>query len=177
MRGEDISRWIGRFPENGSPPHARGRLTNVDFALFEEQDHPRMRGEDAFGSTIVIESSGSPPHARGRHSIEEYVEANRRITPACAGKTDTPAFNEFAYLDHPRMRGEDVDCRRQSQHDPGSPRMRGEDFGLGTPRASGPGSPPHARGRPAHAVCGPGPVRITPACAGKTNENPRETSP
>ena len=69
---------------------------------------PRMRGEDGTVLAYHVIQSGSPPHARGRHAALPRSTGTPRITPACAGKTDslndTPAFNE----DHPRMRGEDA---------------------------------------------------------------------
>ena len=91
---------------------------------------------------------GSPPHARGRPLGDVAQRAYARITPACAGKTLAERTIALTIEDHPRMRGEDWFMR----------------FAI----CPGDGSPPHARGRPPifrqeHAT-----LRITPACAGKT---------
>ena len=107
MRGEDASDEFKPAIESGSPPHARGRpdprrrperrrritpacagKTSRRQTRFRgNQDHPRMRGEDAVIRSRRDRNRGSPPHARGRHyglGIK-YMEGG--ITPACAGKT------------------------------------------------------------------------------------------
>ena len=50
-------------------------------------DHPRMRGEDFDVREVAVDALGSPPHARGKPVAEVELGRNRRITPACAGKT------------------------------------------------------------------------------------------
>ena len=128
-----------------------------------------MRGEDKYCKIVSYEQCGSPPHARGRHherllreghagitpacAGKTLVEHNfdfglERITPACAGKTFTDVWRRNDSQDHPRMRGED------------GPRLGVSDGVLG--------SPPHARGRQESSFTGGSPLRITPACAGKT---------
>ena len=168
MRGEDTYITSTRSPENGSPPHARGRLLAVTHpdkqtgitpacagktsprvpARRWRRDHPRMRGEDGKISAGKSDISGSPPHARGR--LNRWLGGMPKdwITPACAGKTFVNWVSDCTVPDHPRMRGEDL-CLMLFR----------------MPRA---GSPPHARGRRAvehdRRVDG----GITPACAGKT---------
>ena len=74
-----------------------------------------------------------------------------RITPACAGKTKINITGNATGRDHPRM------CGKDGSNEP--------------PVSTQPGSPPHVRERlfiGALSLCG---VRITPACAGKTNEH------
>ena len=86
MRGEDTCDTKIKFPENGSPPHARGRLIarlrvalepgitpacagktrNVVATFWDLWDHPRMRGEDLATAEALVADVGSPPHARGR---------------------------------------------------------------------------------------------------------------
>ena len=131
MRGED---WPSarRWPRGpGSPPHARGRLPYQEIVVNPERitpacagktakifrrlksrkDHPRMRGEDAERRLLLECQRGSPPHARGRHLPRGCQVRRVWITPACAGKTsDWKSATDMA-KDHPRMRGEDVDCR------------------------------------------------------------------
>ena len=45
LRGEYL---VGNYIVSrliGSPPLARGVLTDIDFSIIEEWDHPRLRGE------------------------------------------------------------------------------------------------------------------------------------
>ena len=128
MRGEDTYITSIRSPENGSPPHARGRLDDPEGVYGSREDHPRMRGEDEFEHSLLERVAGSPPHARGRQARPSTPCSPSWITPACAGKTSRPSLPASKAQDHPRMRGEDVNvefaCRIVD------------------------GSPPHARGRP-----------------------------
>ena len=110
-----------------------------------------MRGEDSPRLVFRRRTSGSPPHARGRLRHPRFRHVRRGITPACAGKTPPGTSERSSTRDHPRMRGEDG-------------RMASSMMYLS-------GSPPHARGRPHHAVEGGIDQRITPACAGKTGSS------
>ena len=74
---------------------------------------------------------------------------NKRITPACAGKTPGCPIVSINSTDHPRMRGED------------------ETHGLNIHPTRG--SPPHARGRRSALASDEFWDGITPACAGKTD--------
>ena len=172
MRGEDEHLQHAGATPRGSPPHARGRpgryragggragitpacagktLSRVTSRTIS-RDHPRMRGEDPTCRLCCVSMGGSPPHARGRPRPCPNLLRSRRITPACAGKTNEVNVTRAASGDHPRMRGED----------------------LLTVAIAGQtaGSPPHARGR----LDFPGDVDvaagITPACAGKTFAEP-----
>ena len=107
-----------------------------------------MRGEDPAAPLLMTVAEGSPPHARGRHMVAIVHYANRRITPACAGKTRRNRWLRKRSTDHPRMRGEDKACT---------------DVWNGAA-----GSPPHARGRRGDVGSWAGGPGITPACAGKT---------
>ena len=115
-------------------------------------DHPRMRGEDFDVREVAVDALGSPPHARGKPVAEVELGRNRRITPACAGKTVLPTWRGIDMSDHPRMRGEDQ--RSRAHHFTAS------------------GSPPHARGRRGCCAQRSRSGRITPACAGKTSRRP-----
>ena len=147
MRGEDLRCLMTLPSPEGSPPHARGRLSSLAEDSIRRGitpacagktspsraagkslwDHPRMRGEDLPAGAQAGYRQGSPPHARGRPDAPAWDRVDDRITPACAGKTEKYARYWFAHRDHPRMRGEDL-----------SHPVSGEDS---------PGSPPHARGR------------------------------
>jgi len=169
MRGEDVDPITVGFMQWGSPPHARGRHPAAGDANGDGRitpacagktgsrpcrcaprtDHPRMRGEDTNTTKKLEKRFGSPPHARGRRAPPRLDFTAARITPACAGKTWSPASSAPPRRDHPRMRGEDP--VRSGSH------------------LAGPGSPPHARGRRNVVHRSGHPEGITPACAGKTS--------
>ena len=152
MRGEDSMTLCMAADLGGSPPHARGRPVHMSPASSAARitpacagktawsvswrtaipDHPRMRGEDKLRYTDREAGEGSPPHARGRRIARHPMGRRRRITPACAGKTDSPETPPRDLADHPRMRG--------------------EDFGARPGMAQRTGSPPHARGRRRHPL-------------------------
>ena len=108
-----------------------------------------MRGEDALKLLGPFPKSGSPPHARGRPRIHIMTSEYIRITPACAGKTNSITGHPRQQSDHPRMRGED--SARPKSANPST------------------GSPPHARGRHTFGHKFSRYFGITPACAGKTS--------
>ena len=85
---------------------------------------------------------------RGKPSIQSMYSEQRRITPACAGKTVFLRSSDTAVPDHPRVCGEN--CSAVSCH------------------SSACGSPPRVRGKPQSSRCTLSRDRITPACAGKT---------
>ena len=107
-----------------------------------------MRGEDQGMHDVNGDLRGSPPHARGRRQSTRIRVGERRITPACAGKTRRDGFGDQKVWDHPRMRGEDLNA------------TVGGGFLMG--------SPPHARGRLQCVSNKERKYGITPACAGKT---------
>ena len=92
--------------------------------------------------------TGSPPLARGVLLISVLSTAQVRITPACAGSTGVNLFNDARRKDHPRLRGEYI-------------------FGIfAIPDRLG--SPPLARGVQIRNEGDGAKLRITPACAGST---------
>ena len=98
-------------------------------------------------SHIAIDA-GSPPRMRGKLIRSIMQIPNVGITPAHAGKTESPQPRPRRLRDHPRACGENLAVLVLS--------------------AAEKGSPPRMRGKltcsPATAVCG----GITPAHAGKT---------
>ena len=86
MRGEKAISFASPKMVIGSPPHARGKVTNPNAAfipvgitpacagkskncLSEDdiaEDHPRMRGEKSQSRRLWRSLPGSPPHARGK---------------------------------------------------------------------------------------------------------------
>ena len=131
-------------------PACAGKTVPGLCSLFQSWDHPRVCGENEKMMADVLGEKGSPPRVRGKPSFQDTDSKEVRITPACAGKTRRRSAGESPDKDHPRVCGENK--RRWAK------------------RARRTGSPPRVRGkhnvRPAVHV----PHRITPACAGKTND-------
>ena len=85
MRGEHIEYRLEGASSQGSSPHARGTLYSphmagdvkgiipacagntryLELTLFENGDHPRMRGEHSDTKADNSSMTGSSPHARG----------------------------------------------------------------------------------------------------------------
>ena len=112
------------------------------------EDHPRLRGKDCRNFAFLGRRTGSPPLARERLPDRPGSSPERRITPACAGKTIATRASRPLWEDHPRLRGKD-------RH-------------VGNRRRCIRGSPPLARERHHAKRHNKRIGRITPACAGKT---------
>ena len=111
-----------------------------------------MRGEKFKQATDALSRLGSPPHARGKAEGKLYYIRKAGITPACAGKSFGIRTKKSPRRDHPRMRGEKRICR--------------------VPATKMLGSPPHARGKGGAETERGRSGGITPACAGKRQNNP-----
>ena len=107
-----------------------------------------MCGENVIAAGYRSAVEGSSPRVRGKrvHS-QKFIKAVRLI-PACAGKTP----------------------RRRARRRPGGahPRVCGENMSLGRYPHGGPGSSPRVRGKHLPSALPHRPVRLIPACAGKT---------
>ena len=66
-----------------------------------------MRGKDSVFDSLAYEYTGSPSLARERLIVWMNRKPRRRITPACAGKTEKPDDGRADNRDHPRLRGKD----------------------------------------------------------------------
>ena len=128
-------------------PACAGKPDSVPIVFTAPTVHPRLRGEALIGLGIPALEAGSPPLARGSPDKLAHLLANRRFTPACAGKPAPESWQVRPWSVHPRLRGEATKT---------------------TLRVSRPvGSPPLARGsRPSTSRNAPR-SRFTPACAGK----------
>ena len=137
MRGEDDgSIWRIDLPGRITPACA-GKTKFLHLSGWPNGDHPRMRGEDETAFTTILPVDGSPPHARGRPISYSLFRLPQWITPACAGKTHThpcPRYRQngspphargrlipilarvIGRMDHPRMRGEDVEKPGEGPH-------------------------------------------------------------
>ena len=169
MCGEKGPEEMARYLMGGSPPHVRGkgstnggsswsqRITpacagkRVEFYAerHKDQDHPRMCGEKLASGLSLRRMTGSPPHVRGKASHRGLVWELPGITPACAGKRQSPSGSHRLSLDHPRMCGEK--CLNSLMVAPVT------------------GSPPHVRGKGDSEVISQCTHGITPAYAGKSD--------
>ena len=126
LRGEYSAYPFAIATEKGSPPLARGvrirnrpdvaraRITpacagstSIQTELNDiKKDHPRLRGEYSYAMRKYLDLQGSPPLARGVLRDEVVNAFEYRITPACAGSTETRMRLLHPTRDHPRLRGE-----------------------------------------------------------------------
>ena len=168
VRGDDLPRADTHRLGRGSPPRARGRpavllqdrasrrLTPACAGTTGRSTcrpagcwaHPRVRGDDPDVIRVEDVISGSPPRARGRPRRGRELELDVRLTPACAGTTQSTPPRRASSQAHPRVRG--------------------DDSGRICSSAVARGSPPRARGRPPDPPTSLRPGGLTPACAGTT---------
>ena len=133
MCGENA--WVHRLQlvTRGSPPRVRGKplytstrseLSRITPACAgktkfyphqkkEEQDHPRVCGENLNPFTHSSAVVGSPPRVRGKLALRGWRPLRAGITPACAGKTYCLILFRKLCQDHPRVCGENTRRKRQ----------------------------------------------------------------
>ena len=133
---------------HGITPACAGKRAGVLKKRARPWDHPRVRGEKFFFAGGTATAVGSPPRARGKARPRHPAPPPAGITPACAGKSPRVRSGFSHPWDHPRVRGEKT--RPQLSGSPGW------------------GSPPRARGKASKSRDSGSPMRITPACAGKS---------
>ena len=135
----------------GITPACAGKSILIDLGGAPGRDHPRVCGEKGGGAGIEGCALGSPPRVRGKVVCVVSVSDFEGITPACAGKS----YQVYGMLqngkDHPRVCGE---------------KHLGA-FGI---KPHG-GSPPRVRGKVTNFLLEPNTAGITPACAGKREED------
>ena len=186
--GEKTARvWVVREPQ-GSPPRVRGKVADMictlcvlritpacagkSFSAASETradwDHPRVCGERGRTKTMYDAVEDHPRVCGEKCSVGILRIRERRITPACAGKSAVRPWQIDRPWDHPRVRGEKSICSCIFVQKLGSPpRARGKGVALVlTPSASGitpacAGKRARIQRRAAHMA------RITPACAGR----------
>ena len=74
--------------------------------FLNQQDHPRVCGENTALILQTQNEKGSPPRVRGKLNVGHMDSWADRITPACAGKTEQKGEHERDGQDHPRVCGE-----------------------------------------------------------------------
>ena len=90
-------------------------------------DHPRLCGEKVSGKRVCKNIEGSPPPMRGKGQFASMSGRYQGITPAYAGKRETPKGCVEQGGDHPRLCGEKA-CvlQRHFQAKGSPPPMRGK---------------------------------------------------
>ena len=150
-------------------PTCVGKTTSIRSSLGVGWKHPHMRGEDQANAPTSLPEAETPPHAWGRHRDLERIFEVSGNTPTCVGKTFLPRQRRIRRRNTPTCVGKTQfrlafpPLRRKHPH------MRGEDFMQRNKRIRHSETPPHAWGRPGHAVPGLRRVRNTPTCVGKTH--------
>ena len=89
------------------PAHA-GSTFLIHLSSPDSRDHPRSRGEHAFGGAFVKPQAGSSPLTRGARIRRRVAWSRPGIIPAHAGSTDHSGASTVSAADHPRSRGEHV---------------------------------------------------------------------
>ena len=135
-------------PARGITPAHAGKSRGFEGFLDAVGDHPRSRGEKFVAVSVISSAIGSPPLTRGKVTANWNQRANKRITPAHAGKSSAGRRRGRADGDHPRSRGE------KAVRPP--------------PPLAIVGSPPLTRGKVRGSYCYSPNDRITPAHAGKS---------
>ena len=146
MRGKAKQRGVS-FRFCGITPACAGKRYHRERHDAERRDHPRVCGEKFYVDEVLPGDTGSPPRVRGKVMIFPEMPCSRRITPACAGKSEAKEFACKDGRDHPRVCGEKtlLDIRRFLHR----------------------GSPPRVRGKVNKFLTFLLTIGITPACAGK----------
>ena len=172
--GEKPPGLVFRLSPRGSPPRMRGKggydgsadvgtgitpaYAGKSFSSAVQNggsgDHPRVCGEKFSHSFQGLRCQGSPPRMRGKVRIHITQSFHRGITPAYAGKRCPWGSPRWLVWDHPRVCGEKLDTS------------------MVTARWSG--SPPRMRGKADAQWQGVAQKGITPAYAGKSNQNGRK---
>ena len=125
-----------------------GKTLPTAWTFAPRRAHPRVCGENPILEATDSTSHGSPPRVRGKLPYRVPLPTYFGLTPACAGKTRSPAPGPSPTWAHPRVCGEN-DFDRLAE-------------------AAGNGSPPRVRGKLQSITLIPKQIRLTPACAGKT---------
>ena len=129
-------------------PACAGNTAPSGRSLSSMSDQPRVRGEHVSSRSIRSPLLGSAPRARGTQQDRRRPGVSVRISPACAGNTQSAPSRRPRSADQPRVRGEHISSRARS-----------------TPVA---GSAPRARGTRTARMPRPPRDCISPACAGNT---------
>ena len=150
VRGKACHR-IMCCPLPGITPACAGKRSSGTLMSKSCRDHPRVCGEKSTRRFLGSAVTGSPPRVRGKVLVLPFPSNTRRITPACAGKSEVNWIFLQIHRDHPRVCGEK------------QPKLKEKLTQIG--------SPPRVRGKVLYLYLLLGHIRITPACAGKSRSD------
>ena len=88
-------------------PAYAGKTFRELLEYYEMEKHPRVCGEDHPGQMKMTTAAETPPRMRGRPGVHVSSDAERRNTPAYAGKTHKTVIADTNKGKHPRVCGED----------------------------------------------------------------------
>ena len=126
MRGKAQLKDVERLLKRITPAYA-GKSNPDKGHAFYKKDHPRLCGEKEFTMSRRELQKGSPPPMRGKDALAACRQAQQRITPAYAGKSNYDGNACDKREDHPRLCGEKLTIRKSRKHRIGSPPpMRGK---------------------------------------------------
>ena len=126
-----------------------GMIKNVLPSLRQRAGPQRICSrQKSIRSGTARDSFSQTPHMRGKDDEGRLKLRHVGITPAYAGKRGSARGRPAETRDHPRMCGE---------------KSSGSSFAVAAA-----GSPPHVRGKDGLTMSHLPPLRITPACAGKS---------
>ena len=87
MRGKVVPSTLKRKIMRITPAYAGKSITLSPFTAHGK-DHPRLCGEKPSQHTPFAKIPGSPPPMRGKEWMNGLDDADERITPAYAGKSN-----------------------------------------------------------------------------------------
>ena len=143
----------GGLVRTGLIPACAGKTSSPESSSGPLRAHPRVCGENTARPIPIGSGEGSSPRVRGKRQAQAWQALNRRLIPACAGKTTSRTQTAGASEAHPRVCGENA-------------LSRGLIHGLE-------GSSPRVRGKQTHGRRPGIEPRLIPACAGKTGSTIR----
>ena len=94
-------------------PACAGNSSARSTASIRASVHPRVRGEQMACTSSSVASVGSSPRARGTDHGPRPAARQIRFIPACAGNSRKPRKAPMLAAVHPRVRGEQLPCRKK----------------------------------------------------------------
>ena len=95
MRGTD-ARPVAGLWDTGITPACAGNRLAAEEGGSQQEDHPRVCGEQLLWGVGRNNMEGSPPRVRGTGDLHFVVKIAHGITPACAGNRKAAAADRLA---------------------------------------------------------------------------------
>ena len=126
MRGKRLPPSCGGKTMLNIPAYA-GKTLSTTTKNSSTSEHPRVCGENEPDLYCLMNKHGTSPRMRGKLINDELGLGRRRNIPAYAGKTPALVRASGAWMEHPRVCGENPRIRPHVLRTFGtSPRMRGK---------------------------------------------------